>query len=465
MPIPKVIYQTWKTKELPQDIKNIRENIRKRNKEYKMVLFDDADIEDFITREYSEDILNAYRTLNIGAGKADLWRYLILYKYGGVYLDIDSDIIANLDDLIKEDDTALITREKNPCVFVQWCLIFEAGHQILKKTIEKCIANILRRDHHDLCYITGPNVFTDAIVETLEIPVNDLYYGNDRTFFNCRIFNYDFTGFCLFKNNCEHSLYALQKHWRYERQIFKLKDHIKYLTVYRYDNKIRLGLDNDKGYVIAYLRNHNEYDCYFSLGIGPDESFSNDFLKLYSCESYAFNSTVDKLPLNFPPQMKYIPKNIVNYNDDKHTNLADFMEKFKNIFLKMDIEGGEIPWLLSVENDQLLHFKQIVIEIHGINDDSFDSKFEDKVKCFKKLSKTHYLIHAHGNNNGGVTMINNKPIPNVIELTYLRKSEICFIMKNTNELPSHYDSRNNTHIHELDLNFEPFRFTCGLVHE
>jgi len=50
-------------------------------------LFHDAACSEFIAREYPPDVLMAYDRLIPTAFKADLWRYCVLYKYGGVYLD------------------------------------------------------------------------------------------------------------------------------------------------------------------------------------------------------------------------------------------------------------------------------------------------------------------------------------------------------------------------------------------
>ena len=50
-------------------------------------LFCDSECRSFIAREYPPDVLMAYDRLIPTAFKADLWRYCVLYKYGGVYLD------------------------------------------------------------------------------------------------------------------------------------------------------------------------------------------------------------------------------------------------------------------------------------------------------------------------------------------------------------------------------------------
>ena len=51
-------------------------------------LFNDTDCRTFIMNEYPPDVLIAYDRLIPTAFKADLWRYCVLYKYGGVYLDV-----------------------------------------------------------------------------------------------------------------------------------------------------------------------------------------------------------------------------------------------------------------------------------------------------------------------------------------------------------------------------------------
>ena len=86
----------------------------------------------------------------------------------------------------------------------------------------------------------------------------------------------------------------------------------------------------------------------------------------------------------------------------------------------MDIEGSEYNWLLNTKEEDLLSFKQITMELHGINDDSWGATYSQKVECLKKLANTHYLIHIHGNNHSDRKNL----IPDVVEVTFLRKD--CF---------------------------------------
>ena len=67
MPIPKVIYQTWKTKNLHENCIKIRESIQALNPDYQIVLYDDADMDSFIQNNYSADIYNCFLQLNMSA--------------------------------------------------------------------------------------------------------------------------------------------------------------------------------------------------------------------------------------------------------------------------------------------------------------------------------------------------------------------------------------------------------------
>lgn len=141
----------------------------------------------------------------------------------------------------------------------------------------------------------------------------------------------------------------------------------------------------------------------------------------------------------------------------KNTNLSRLIKKYNNIFLKMDIEGGEYPWLLGLNEDQLNRFKQIVIELHGITHKEYyrGSSYEDKIKVLSKLASTHYLIHAHGNNCCRTI----DGIPDVIELTYINKKNLIITPElNTQSLPiENLDFPNKKNKKQINLNFYPFK--------
>lgn len=169
MAIPKTIIQTFKSKELPILTRWHISNFRKKNPEYRYEFYDDERIEKFLKEEFPENVLDAYKKLNIGAAKADMFRYAVLLKKGGVYLDIDGDINHRLSDFIKPEDKAVITLERNPGIYVQWALIYEANHPFLQRTLDLVLENIASNKFpNDVHAMTGPTVYTKAINECLK---------------------------------------------------------------------------------------------------------------------------------------------------------------------------------------------------------------------------------------------------------------------------------------------------------
>ena len=63
MPIPKVIYQTWKTINLTSNVRSVSERIRVLNPEYTMYLYDDDAIDSFIRLNFEERIYAAFSKL------------------------------------------------------------------------------------------------------------------------------------------------------------------------------------------------------------------------------------------------------------------------------------------------------------------------------------------------------------------------------------------------------------------
>jgi mannosyltransferase OCH1-like enzyme len=67
MAIPKVIYQTFKTNQLPYLTKWHIRMLKRRNPEYDYQFYDDDRIADFILAEFGTDIFNLYKSIDIGA--------------------------------------------------------------------------------------------------------------------------------------------------------------------------------------------------------------------------------------------------------------------------------------------------------------------------------------------------------------------------------------------------------------
>lgn len=221
------------------------------------------------------------------------------------------------------------------------------------------------------------------------------------------------------------------------------------LTVYKSPfTKVRMGQDYDGGYIIADIP-HARYTTLLAGGIDKDISFEEAFLHKYpSVHIFAFDGTIQRLPKE-NSSITFIKKNISHVNNDQTTNLHDLIHTGDSIFVKMDIEGHEIPWIKSLSDEQMNTFDQIVMEFHF----PFSN---NEIPVFDKLNKSHYLIHFHGNNCCGVRNHRGVIIPNVFECTYLHKKYFTTIPElNTDPIPSSLDMK-NTSKDEIYINHPPF---------
>jgi mannosyltransferase OCH1-like enzyme len=73
---------------------------------FNYMFYNNTMCDDFIKNNFDEKIYKAYSMLPIAVMKADLWRYCVIYKYGGIYADTDTVYPNNA----KGDKLRTITR-------------------------------------------------------------------------------------------------------------------------------------------------------------------------------------------------------------------------------------------------------------------------------------------------------------------------------------------------------------------
>jgi hypothetical protein len=81
------------------------------NPEFDYYLYSDDASRRFIEMNYDKEVVAAFNALKPGAYKSDLWRYCILYKRGGVYMDIKYYSTVPLITIIKENPV-IFTRDR-----------------------------------------------------------------------------------------------------------------------------------------------------------------------------------------------------------------------------------------------------------------------------------------------------------------------------------------------------------------
>ena len=94
--IPKIIHQTWKTNKIPKKWLPYSQKVKELNLEWEYKLWTDYDNEQFVKNEYPE-FYDIFMGFSREIMRADVIRYLIMYKIGGVYLDLDYEVLKSFD--------------------------------------------------------------------------------------------------------------------------------------------------------------------------------------------------------------------------------------------------------------------------------------------------------------------------------------------------------------------------------
>lgn len=99
--IPKNIYQVWMQGKLPEYVKK---NIVDKNPDYDYKFFSEEDCLHYLKQHYPETILYCFLNLKKPAHKCDLFRYCLLYREGGIYIDADLELQISCDAIIKQSE-------------------------------------------------------------------------------------------------------------------------------------------------------------------------------------------------------------------------------------------------------------------------------------------------------------------------------------------------------------------------
>ena len=168
--IPKILFQIC-LKGYPENadhllssldvgLKNNIDNLRNNNPDFKYYLFSDLEAERFILEYYGKEMLNNYYLRidrHYGAARADFLRYLVLYAWGGCYLDLKSSISCPLSERIDADDDfvvfywdsipngnryPLIPEELPKGELLTGLLVSAKGHPFMRSVIMQVMQNI-----------------------------------------------------------------------------------------------------------------------------------------------------------------------------------------------------------------------------------------------------------------------------------------------------------------------------------
>jgi len=244
--IPLHIYQTWYSKQLPPKMLECVKKLQNDNPEFKYHLYDDNDCRNFIKKYFDNDVLNAYDKLVPGAYKADLWRYCVMYKKGGIYLDIKfqcepgfklieltnrehfvldrpythpNSSLANELQIINNPNYYKYVYDKIDTTFWEYkqigiynaVLVCKPRNEFMFECINACVHNIKNNYYgYNPLYPTGPGLF------------GNIYFNGDFS----KIKDFDLFNTLVGNSICDRKRIIMRHYpeYRYEQQKYSIKE-------------------------------------------------------------------------------------------------------------------------------------------------------------------------------------------------------------------------------------------------
>ena len=191
--IPRVVHQTFSDfSKLPDELIEKNKRLEEINPLFEFRYYSDSECLEWIKANYEDTFVKNYLKIDsrYGGTRADYFRYLLIYKVGGIYLDIKSSCKIPFEDIIRDSDECLLSNWPKNLVtgapiygrhkvleklkiweFQQWFIIAKPEHPYLKRVIEEVNGNIEKKytfinvpfGREGGLSITGPIPFTLAI--------------------------------------------------------------------------------------------------------------------------------------------------------------------------------------------------------------------------------------------------------------------------------------------------------------
>ena len=215
---------------------------------------------------------------------------------------------------------------------------------------------------------------------------------------------------------------------------------LKKLLPYKIEyDLIRLGDDNDGGYLIP--NDLNDVVKNYSAGVGNLSKFEKDLKEKFLIDSNMLDyNDVDKNIL--PPGSKFFKSKIGVGINKNELNINNWLKDEQGeIIFKMDIEGDEYLTLASLSEKNLKKIRILVLEIHDLRHLRNYFFFKTFEKIITKLCDAYYVCHLHANNVSKIKNIGGYNIPDMLELTLIRKDRIKNFTGEFSTIPNKLDQK------------------------
>jgi hypothetical protein len=171
--IPRIMHFSMRNRCLPPDLLETLQRWQAALPSHSIYFHDDEAVDKLMDQDWPEfpHFYKVFQCLKFGGAiKIDVWRALVLYRYGGIYSDIDNWPMEKFgEDTIRPDDEAFFLSDsfKRPS---QWFQAMEPNHPIAYFTMLEILTRVLKMpnlSHIDPVFLTGSEALKQAYGEFL----------------------------------------------------------------------------------------------------------------------------------------------------------------------------------------------------------------------------------------------------------------------------------------------------------
>ena len=388
--IPRNIFQTWSTKNISDKFRELSQTWINNNTNYAYFLFDDSDCEDFIKKNFDESVYNAYCRIIPGAFKADLWRYCILYVYGGVYVDMDTICNRTIDDFLDENIEFMTPIDLNNCPYYGKYNLFNCfiasipRHPILLDCIKRIVHNVENNivPFSNLDF-SGPGILGKSTNLFLGLDEDNSFIGKEGINNKIKFLKFEYgteyikdleTDTVLFQNKNGNSL--IQE--IYDNEV-KQTNHIDWGTCKNPIKKIQNKYGTNEPTIVTMFykireKENNTSNSSLNHNANRYIAFAKNFLFKLPYNLIIFTDIDELVDIINEERKAYMNKTYIYKKKFEETYYFNHLEKLKILQTKYHILNGhlehETPMYIVLNNNKF-DFIQSAIELNPYNSSHF----------------------------------------------------------------------------------------------
>lgn len=154
-PIP--LFQFWHDPNPPEEVAELMRTWEE-DADFDYRRFDHDSADAYLVQHYDEKVVSAYRQCGVPAMQADFFRYCVVLRESGVYVDADTYNGGGLGPLCRSVERGIMM-QRGPKITNDFFFFKESGDPMLEYAVRRATRNIEQRISNNVHRVTGPSIF------------------------------------------------------------------------------------------------------------------------------------------------------------------------------------------------------------------------------------------------------------------------------------------------------------------